>query len=342
MGTVCCTRVIPIYFCLFDCIKMLKLVTIIKIGSHYSNIDLQSFHNSDNGIQTVEVNKPVASIIQHQMRNYYHWFLESLPKLLYLKEHILDSNPEILILVIERGAASVIDQTLDLPELASIRSRLMYYSRPSSTRYHFNKGLYLVDWIHPKDDQHDSLSQNLWAAFWPPRETLFKVRDFMHSVLKTRGLFPDPDPLYKGCIVYVSRIGTVRGFPNEMDFIIYLNKRFGDKLVVHTGREPLLDQIAMFAKAKIVVGNHGAGLTNFVFTQPGASLIMVPMDPHVEFCFGHLVAALGERHWVVSAVPGSHFYGTYNPITNDQMVVIGNTIHEVLKTRHGIINISSR
>jgi hypothetical protein len=270
------------------------------------------------------------------MRNYYHWLLESLPKLLYLKEHVLDANSNIQILVAERGASSIIDATLDLPEFASLRSRLIYYSRPSATRYHFNKGLYLVDWIHPAEDKYDSLYQNLWAVYWPPRESLLKVRNFFHDVLKARGLFPNPDPNHKGVIVYVTRLGTVRGFPNEMDLIVYLTKRFGDKLVVHTGKEPLLDQIAMFVKAKVVVGNHGAGLTNFVFTQPGASLVMVPMDPHVEFCFGHLVAALGERHWVVSGVPGSHYYGTYSEITDDQMGLIGGTIDEVLRTRSNI------
>jgi hypothetical protein len=55
-------------------------------------------------------------------------------------------------------------------------------------------------------------------------------------------------------------------------------------------------------------------------------LVMVPMDPHIEFCFGHLTAALGGRHWVVSKIPGSHYYGTYGKISVEEMKILGDTV----------------
>ncbi|KAJ3291020.1 hypothetical protein HDU79_002734 [Rhizoclosmatium sp. JEL0117] len=273
-------------------------------GGKHANVDIRSFQSSSE-THIITIPHRTAHIIVHQIRNYYHWLVESLPKLLLLQTHLLSlpNNEDIKILLPEKGIARWIDATLALPEFDAVRDRFIYYDHPTTARYYFPKGLYEVDWIHPAVDVHRSLDKNAWGVFWPPRMVLETTREFWHGALKRRGMFPTVERM-RGSIVYVSREGTVRGFPNE----------------------GMLEQARVFAGAKVVVGSHGAGLVNYVYTQPGAVLVMVPMDPHVEFCFGHLVAAFGGRHYVVTEVPGAHYFGTYAALTREQMEVMGDTI----------------
>ncbi|KAI9335545.1 hypothetical protein BDR26DRAFT_865938 [Obelidium mucronatum] len=295
-------------------------------GAHHVNIDLQTFPTNLKA-EIITIPHKSAHIIQHQVRNYYHWMLEALPKLLLLKKHVLDlpENRNVHIMVPERGIAGCIDSTLDLPEFDSIRSRFIYYEHPASFRYHFPNGLYQIQWLHPANDTHDTLSKSLWSVYWAPKEVHLILRDFFHGVLKSRSLFPSLEAP-ESSIVYVSRLNTVRGFPNELELLSYLTSRFGSKFKIHTGKESLLEQVAIFAKARVVVGSHGAGLVNYVFTQPGAAMVMVPMDPHVEFCFGHLVAALSGSHWVLSEIAGAHYHGTYGKLSKDDMKLMGDTV----------------
>ncbi|CEP02820.1 Glycosyltransferase 61 catalytic domain-containing protein [Plasmodiophora brassicae] len=306
-------------------------------GGHHVNVDLHTLPTSDEGVRIIEIDCPVASIIQHQMVNYYHFILEAFPKMLLLVEHVMSDpgNADCKLLLPPEGWAGFIDDVLAMTEFDSVRDRILRYPLPPTlSRYHFRAGLHLVDWIHPAEDVHKTLAKNAWGVFWPPRAAILRVQAFFHDALRRRGRFPDTTGTDDE-IVYVSRRfkKNVRAFPNENDFIGFLRERFGQRLRIHVGNETLLDQVAMFAKAKIVVGAHGAGLTNFAFTQPGAVLIMFPGRPHIDFCFGHLVAALGRRHIVMSTIPGSFYYGNFPAITRPSMVLVAETIENALSQR---------
>ncbi|KAI8828156.1 hypothetical protein BJ741DRAFT_627234 [Chytriomyces cf. hyalinus JEL632] len=310
---------------------------VVYAGSHHANVDLQTFPTDDTA-SIIPVHDPTVSIIQHQTRNYYHWILEAVPKLLFLLDtlhlNLQTKDHEFTkILVPEHGISRAIDETLDMPEFINVSHKYIRYQQRTganqATRYQFMNGLHVVDWMHPAEDTHGSLADNLWGAYWPPREALHRVRAFFHDALKQRGTFPILlDDADTGSIVYVSRQGKLRGFPNEDDLLRYLKQRFGEtRVVVHRGNEALLEQVAIFAKARVVVGNHGAGLANYVFTQAGkAAMVFVPMDPHVEFCFSHLVAAMDGVSYVLSDIPGAHYYGSYSKITKAQMKLMGDTI----------------
>ncbi|KAJ3248729.1 hypothetical protein HDU77_008013 [Chytriomyces hyalinus] len=301
-------------------------------GSHHVNTDLQSFRDKE--IEIREIPYRAVSIIQHQTRNYYHWMLEALPKLLLLKKHLLDLQgyEDVKIIVPEKGIAGCIDATLNMPEFDSLRHRFIPYTLPTNTRYHFPKGLHVVDWIHPLDDTHQTLHKNLWSAYWPPREIHHLVRSFFHDALKSRNRFPSLSPNnHVGEIVYVSRLNTVRGFPNEAELLEYLSQRFGERLQIHTGSEEQLEQVAIFTRARVVAGTHGAGLMNYIFAQPGAALVFVPMNPLIEFCFGHIVSAMEGTHYLLTSIPGSHYHGIYETLSKSEMIVMGNTIETALE-----------
>eukprot|EP00936_MAST-01D_sp_MAST-1D-sp1_P000341 g341.t1 len=67
---------------------------------------------------------------------------------------------------------------------------------------------------------------------------------------------------------------------------------------------PVLEQVRIFGEADIVVGVHGAALSNVVFSRSGAALVEVTMRRAFGYPVGfrdyaHLAAAMGLRYWAV-------------------------------------------
>ncbi len=49
----------------------------------------------------------------------------------------------------------------------------------------------------------------------------------------------------------------------------------GEKIVAYTGREGMsaAETVALFRRAKVVMGMHGAGLSHSIFSAPGTAII---------------------------------------------------------------------
>jgi hypothetical protein len=75
----------------------------------------------------------------------------------------------------------------------------------------------------------------------------------------------------------------------------------------------LLQQVELFSEAKIIMGPHGAGLTNAVFCQPGSVLIeFVPAGYRVD-CFERLARLVGlEYHALEGTVSDNPNGGVFN------------------------------
>jgi hypothetical protein len=61
------------------------------------------------------------------------------------------------------------------------------------------------------------------------------------------------------------------------------------------------EQARLFAEAEVIVGAHGAGLTNLMFAPEGATVIEVIDPRHPIACYYALSASLGQRYWFVAA-----------------------------------------
>ena len=133
-------------------------------------------------------------------------------------------------------------------------------------------------------------------------------------------------------IVYVSRTDAVRGIHNEHLLIKRLRETFGKTAVtVHTGKEPLIDQAAMFQRATLVIGAHGAGLSNLVFCEAQSNLLLFPMDPHVDHTYGRMAAALDIQQYVLAEV-SSYYYSHYGDLTSKQLDLILETAAKIMES----------
>lgn len=124
---------------------------------------------------------------------------------------------------------------------------------------------------------------------------LFK--DAVHY-LKANALKGQPAPSVDQS-VYISRRDAVsRPLINNAELEARLLQSSFD--IVATGELTLRAQIALFANAKIVVGQHGAGLINAIFCQPGAVLIELFPEYMLQAHFWTAASLVGVRYGFVS------------------------------------------
>lgn len=99
---------------------------------------------------------------------------------------------------------------------------------------------------------------------------------------------------------------TERSVPNMADIAELLEQRFGNVDFVDLAEETPSNQVATFAKARIVVGQHGAGLANTLWLPKNAALLEIkpPLQPIIGGIFENLCAA--KRVDYVSLPQDSH------------------------------------
>ncbi|HEX5761006.1 MAG TPA: glycosyltransferase family 61 protein [Thermoanaerobaculia bacterium] len=156
----------------------------------------------------------------------------------------------------------------------------------------------------------------------PPRELLQRVRAAF-----TAGL-----PRRPPCAVLVRRTPAQRtAFRNRVCERLGLNARVDvcllenhDELLAalrrafpewewvdfDSDRLPAAEQVALFARARLVVGAHGSGLANLLFAPPGARVLELMPQRSFFPLFWHLAAALGQVYGV-HIVPGVSKYDSF-------------------------------
>jgi capsular polysaccharide biosynthesis protein len=197
--------------------------------------------------------------------NYYHWMMQCLPAMEASVKNV--------------GAANC---SLALPPLAAWQedslTMLGFATLPRvridfDTEYHFDRAYYCT-------------YLNGSAAFFLSPRCL--------SVLD--GLAADI-PAQQGApvLLYVSRMDSgKRQMRNEKD-VRQLLENLGFTTLV-PGLFSLRDQIALFKAARIVVGAHGAGLTNLAFCQSGTAVLELSQSSYPNVCMNRIAQARGLRY----------------------------------------------
>lgn len=103
--------------------------------------------------------------------------------------------------------------------------------------------------------------------------------------------------------LYLSRADAkIRHILNEAEIIQHL-KPFGFE-VICPGKMSHQDQIKVFAEAQMIVGSHGAALSNLVFTQPGqAHVVELFASDYVQSAYMWLATLKGQRYTPILCGP---------------------------------------
>jgi hypothetical protein len=224
-------------------------------------------------VKQVAERVPGSSVVFPTTPNYYHWLIEELPLALRAAE-------------IAPGAAY-----LAFADGITNRHRLV--------AHHIGVRLMPVPLIVAMDEQVlPGRSSDSW--FVHPSDAL-RLRELGDAL--TEGAQGAAER------IYVSRRNSRRALPDEERLESLLAAEGFTTLQLES--LDWVDQIRAFRGARVVVGPHGAGLANLVFTPPGATLVELTNGAQYNRCFewvchvgGHGYRAVDSDAFPDSADPG--------------------------------------
>jgi len=110
-----------------------------------------------------------------------------------------------------------------------------------------------------------------------------------------------PKQSSEGRKIYVARTDSPRRRLRNEDALLDVMRDRGFEIVV-PGALTLTEQIRVFREASLVVGPHGAGLTNIVFCEPGTIVYELVPDHYPNVCFTNLALICRLRYWADSFI----------------------------------------
>jgi len=241
-----------------------KSVTVISPDDHVLN-DVSLEWGRNHGNQSIltkiflpwlkKINEPCLLVASTSSDNYYHWLFDVLPRLDLIKKSPLRkalTYPWLL----EKGLTRFQAESLDMFGFYPTRLYLL------------QKGYHRLF--------SDLTVPSMPAATGNPGS---EVISFLRSALgrsSSRNKYPRR--------ILVSRSDAHhRRIDNEQE--LYKNlKPLGFSRVSLKGM-PFQEQIDIFSHAEVVMGMHGAGLSNIVFSRPGTKLIEIFPSSYVNSCF---------------------------------------------------------
>jgi capsular polysaccharide biosynthesis protein len=103
-----------------------------------------------------------------------------------------------------------------------------------------------------------------------------------------------PPALARDLLFVSRRDSNLRVMHNEAELEEALRPLGFTTFVV--GDAPVTEQIRAFSGARVIVGAHGAGLTNLIFAPPGAFVLEIATPGSVSMAeFRFIAGALGQR-----------------------------------------------
>lgn len=206
------------------------------------------------------------------LNNYYHWMLEFLPKISVL----LDSDNKSFSELFE-------DARILLPYKPSrwMMQSLQMIGIDQGKLFHTTSKQLQVDRLIFIPEFGTLYSLPAWAVDWLRKSFAAYMKPLASSNKR----------------IYVSREKAATRHVQNEDQVIQMLSHYGFQKVVLEEMD-LADQIALFSQAEIIVGPHGAGFSNIVFSK-GATLIDIFEPGHVNCCFYMLCHDFGHNYWYV-------------------------------------------
>jgi Glycosyltransferase 61 len=204
--------------------------------------------------------------------NYWHWMMDCVTRFRLLKAAGINKQDRF-------GAMWIIDhdrlpfqletlKALGIPENAVLNSHRYLHIEAET--------LIIPSYTNPGADT---------AAVTYSHEDL----DFLRQLFHSRSTPDSTQPMER---IYLPRRGP-RSITNEKEVISFLENE-GFSVLYCTGL-PVWRQAQIFSSARIVIGLHGAALTNILFCKPGTTVIEI-MSPDYISPFYWRLSHLAELH----------------------------------------------
>ena len=214
----------------------------------------------------------IAVGLQAGAWNYYHWMTEILPRLRLLQESGIDFD--YLYIPVDY---QFMKETLDI--LGFDKSKII---EPEDNNFYIQADELIVSsMLHVQGHLSPFVIDFLRNTFMPLSE-----KNIDASIFSKR--------------IFISRSRAKKRKIINEDQVFELFKKHGF-VRYHLEDLSVLEQVTLFSHAEIIVGEHGAGLTNIVFATPGTKVIEIFQDKK-RVMFWNLSQRLGLYHICVKTI----------------------------------------
>jgi capsular polysaccharide biosynthesis protein len=237
----------------------------------------------------------LGSVIQRYGHMYYHFLVETLPRIIALQ-----------------AAGALTPET-----------KLLTWGQPYEMSWLALLGV-TPDQVVAFDPEKIYCANQLLVPTPVPRIT--PAREVLVATRQALGIQTLPKA-QRELIVYVSREGEpTRRVANEAAMLDAIKQTFPlQPLVVFRGGMTPLEAIDLFQRASVVVGPHGAGLSHLIFSAPGTSVVEFIFLADPPLMFWHAASALGQEYWALP-VPQSYYMQPSMEVPIGEVIDILHTI----------------
>jgi len=219
--------------------------------------------SSDRLPPPVAIEGTVAFLAKNYCYNYYHWMFEFLPQIELLRRSGIDIGS------IDKFA---------------VNHCCFPFQRETVSLL----GIPLEKIVETYKNNHIQARQLLVSSVI--RESTKWACDFLRREFLNDSIIG----LQKKQRIFISR-KEKRRVINEDELVAVLSK-FGFKSIAPESLS-VAEQVSLFAAAEVVIGAHGAALTNTVFCSPGTKVIEIFAPDYVNPCYRKLSSQVGLEYW---------------------------------------------
>ena len=246
----------------YDVMTIYKKQNIICYGDNLIYYSMLKYLNSSLIKQTIEIEK-CGYVLSIWGSNYYHFITEELPNLIKL---------------------SLYDQSLPII---------------INTNYKYIKGLLeMLEIKNPiiKNDPSilykikECYITNVSLSGKPSQHELFVVKEYLQKNLLLN------QESYSEIGIIIKRTEHERKIINHDEMVFYLRTKYPTIEWIEFDSLTILETIKLFNRAKIIIGPHGAGLTNMLFAKKGCKIIEIMPYSDPNECYHHLTNMLEHNY----------------------------------------------
>lgn len=228
---------------------------------------------SDNkSINTAAQRLEAASPLSPRFPNYYHWMIETVPRIRYLRAYEARTGNDVTLLVPD-----------NLPSWA-------------------DETLTLLEWPESKVERGTSSVYHIDQLLIPSFPDLFAedyrwIRQQILDEASTAQPLIEPDKN-----IYISRSNAIeRRVTNEKEIMEILSKY--DFEIVYLEENTVLQNSIIFSNADIIIGPHGAGLTDLIFCTD--STVVELFGSKIKPPYERLASVLNVEYTSLKCTPKS-------------------------------------
>ena len=240
--------------------------------------------------ERVDVPAPCVAVCHDQwsVGNYYHWLIDTLPRLLVLRRH----HPHMRLLLPQPLPPR------QLPDYVSLSAAALGFTDYVllSPRQILRAGCVVL----PELTAH-SLTQH--------PEYVVQARAELLAALA-----PAPAPPATRRVYAARAADGVRSLVNEAEVDAVLRELGFEK--IYFEQIPFMEQVRLMRETAVFLGVHGAGMTNMLFLPEGARVVELLNEEHGDLCYFRLASCLGLPYFWA---PGA---GTHPELANQSDLVM--------------------